>query len=97
VPLGALDDRAQDRENKIRAEFAGDQRGDGSGAESTKGGEFQHDHLKIPSFREEDAAPRLFPIDFVRLINGFVYPEFGLCRPLDQADGCSRKQAVQVG
>jgi hypothetical protein len=72
VPFSALDDCAKDCENKIGAEFARKQRGDRSSAESAQGGEFQHYHLKMPPFVAGDAAPRLFPVDFVITLNGFV-------------------------
>ena len=48
MPFGSLDDCAKDCEDKIGAEFTRKQRGDRSGAESAQGGEFQHDHFKIP-------------------------------------------------
>ena len=72
MPLGASEERAKGCENEVGAEFAREQRGDRSSTESTQSGQLQHDHLKIPSCRGEDAASRLFPVDFVRLLNGFV-------------------------
>ena len=72
MPLGASEERVKGCENEVGAEFAREQRGDRSSTESTQSGQLQHDHLKIPSCRGEDAASRLFPVDFVRLLNGFV-------------------------
>jgi hypothetical protein len=67
-----LEEHAKGCENEVGAEFAGEQRADRSGAESAQSGEFQHDHLKSPLVGGEDAALRLFPVDFVRTLNGFV-------------------------